>query len=239
VKLNAAALLTAVRATTQPRSAGSAAARRRNAIAERSKQQRAHWEQRAAEARTAPTLSATTLAAELAEVMPEDAVFCDETVSNRQPFVNLIGFKSPLSYWSGKGGGLGFSLPGALGMSLAQPRRTIVNAIGDGALMYYPQTLWTAANLGLGSVVVLVLNNTSYRVLKLGVQRMGGPWASTGVYPPGLDIEGPTLDVVAMARAMGVEAERVSQPSQLRPALERAFSAGRPYVLDTLIEKSV
>src|SRR5205823_7371563 len=137
------------------------------------------------------------VAAELAEILPADAIFSDETVSNRQPFVNLLGFTSPLSYWSGKGGGLGFSMPGALGMKLARPDRVVVNGIGDGSFLYYPQTLWTAANLGLGTVLFLVLNNSSYRVLKIGVQRMGGPWGVTGDYPPGLDIIGPAVDIAA------------------------------------------
>ena len=88
-------------------------------------------------------------------------------------------------------------------------------------------------------MVFLVLNNTSYRVPKLGVRRMGGPWTPSGAYPPGLDIEGPLVDVVGSARAMGVDAERVAQPTELRPALERAFAAGRPYLLDIAIEKTV
>jgi benzoylformate decarboxylase len=239
VKVNMAALLSALRATSQPRSALSGATRRKAALALQSEERRQRWTERVEEARSAAEISATLVAAELANYMPRDAIFCDETVSNRQPFVNLLGFDSPLSYWSGKGGGLGFSMPGALGMRLARPTHTIVNGIGDGAFLYYPQTSWSAANLDLGSVVFLVLNNSSYRVLKIGVQRMGGPWAASGTYPPGLDIEAPGVVIAAMARSMGVQAERVAQPAELRPALERAFAAGRPYVLDITIEKNI
>ena len=39
-------------------------------------------------------LSATAVAAELADVMPAQATFCDETVSNRQPFVNLLCYQN-------------------------------------------------------------------------------------------------------------------------------------------------
>jgi benzoylformate decarboxylase len=239
VKLNLAALMSAVLATSQPRSAVAAAARRRSALRERAAERHARWQQRVDQARQQHALTATSVAAALAEVMPEDAIFCDETVSNRQPFVNLLGFTSPLSYWSGKGGGLGFSMPGALGMKLARPDRTVVNGIGDGSFLYYPQALWSAANLGLGSMVFLVLNNSSYRVLKIGVQRMGGPWASGGAYPPGLDIEAPHVDVAATARAMGVTAEHIEHAADLRPALERAFGAGCPYLLDVAVEGSV
>jgi benzoylformate decarboxylase len=239
VKLNLAALMSALLATSQPRSAISAAARRRSAIAERAAEHRARWQQRVAEARERDVLTATAVAADLAEVMPAHAIFCDETVSNRQPFVNLLGFDSPMSYWSGKGGGLGFSMPGAMGIKLARPDRVVVNGIGDGSFLYYPHALWTAANLDLGALVFVVVNNSSYRVLKIGVQRMGGPWAPGGVYPPGLDISGPRVDIAATARAMGVQAERVEQPNDLRPALERAFAAGKPYLLDITVEGSV
>ena len=239
VKLNLGALMSALRATSQPRSAVSAATRRRSAIADFAEQRRARWQHRVAEARQRDVLSATAVAAELAEVMPAQATFCDETVSNRQPFVNLLDFNSPLSYWSGKGGGLGFSMPGALGMKLARPDRVVVNGIGDGSFLYYPQALWTAANLELATVVFIVLNNSSYRVLKIGVQRMGGPWDAGGAYPPGLDIEGPRVEIAATAQAMGVQAERIERPADLRPALERAFAAGRPYLLDIALEGAV
>jgi benzoylformate decarboxylase len=225
VKLNVGALLSALRATSQPRGALSAATRRKAVLAHKAEQRRQRWTEHVEQARKAPTLSATAIASELAEVMPKDFMFCDETLSNRLPFANLLGFESPLSYWSGKGGGLGFSMPGALGMRLAQPERTIVNGIGDGAFLYYPQTLWTAANLNL-AVVFLVLNNSSYRVLKLGVQRMGGPWTASGAYPLGLDIDAPVVDIASMARSMGVSAERVERTAEMRPALERAFDSG-------------
>src|SRR5262249_7805087 len=108
--------------------------------------------------------------------------------------------------------------------------------IGDGAFLYYPQSLWTAANLQLGSLVFLVLNNSSYRILKIGTERMGGPWGPAGVYPPGLDIDNPRVDIAATSQSMGVDAERVASYADLRPAMQRAFAAGRPYLLDICIE---
>lgn len=236
VKLNLGALMSALQATSQPRSAFSAANRRRTEISQRATDRRGRWLQRVDEARSGSVLSAVSVAAELAELMPDRAIFCDETVSNRQPFVNLLNLSSPMSYWSGKGGGLGYSMPGAIGMKLARPEQVVVNALGDGSYLYYPQALWTAASLGLGSIVFIVLNNSSYRILKIGVQRMGGPWASSGAYPPGLDIDSPRVDIAASARSMGVAAEVVSEFGELRPALERAFAAHAPYLLDIRIE---
>ena len=85
--------------------------------------------------------------------------------------------------------------------------------------------------------MVLVLNNARYRILELGVDRMGGPWTAAGGYPPGLVIDSPLVDIAALARSFGVAAETVSHVAELRPALERAFAAGQPYVLDLHIER--
>jgi thiamine pyrophosphate-dependent acetolactate synthase large subunit-like protein len=88
-----------------------------------------------------------------------------------------------------------------------------------------------------GSIVFVVLNNTSYQILKLGVDRMGGPWTAGGAYPPGLDISEPRVDIAGLARSFGVEAETLREPSELRPGLERALAAGGPYLLDVHVER--
>jgi benzoylformate decarboxylase len=107
-----------------------------------------------------------------------------------------------------------------------------VNVIGDGAFLYYPQSLWNASQAGIQNLVVVVLNNASYRVLKLGTRRMGGPWNAEGNLPPGLDIDAPRPHIAAMAQSMGVAAERVTERAALGPALERALGADQTYVLD-------
>jgi benzoylformate decarboxylase len=235
VRLNLAALLSALKATSQPRSAAAGANRRRAELARQAAERRAHWTQQAAEASQRDGLTATAVAAALADALPATAILADESVSNRAPLLNLLNFPTPRSFWSGKSGGLGHSGGAALGMRLAAPDRAVVNAVGDGAFLYYPQVLWTAANLGLGSTVFLVLNNASYRVLKLALERMGGPWAATGVVPPGLDIQDPCVDMAALARAFGLQAERLTRPDELRPALERALSASEPVLLDCVL----
>ena len=235
VRLNLAALLSALKATSPPRSTGGAASRRRADLARQASERQAAWRQRAAEALEQEFLTATAVAATLAEVLPSKAVIADESVSNRPPFVNLLEFATPRSFWAGKGGGLGHSGGAALGIRLAWPDRPVVNIVGDGAFLYYPQVLWTAAGLGLGSTVFLVLNNTSYRVLKLGLERMGGPWTASGAQPPGLDIQDPCVDLASVAQGFGVEAERISRVAELRPALERALGATRPVVLDLVL----
>jgi benzoylformate decarboxylase len=51
-----------------------------------------------------------------------------------------------------------------------------------------------------------------------------------------MDLVAPDLGFVDMARGMGVEGMRVARPAELRPALEKALGAGRPFLLDVAIE---
>jgi benzoylformate decarboxylase len=51
-----------------------------------------------------------------------------------------------------------------------------------------------------------------------------------------MDLVAPDLGFVDLARGMGVEAMRVATPGELRPALQKALGAGRPFLLDVAIE---
>jgi benzoylformate decarboxylase len=53
---------------------------------------------------------------------------------------------------------------------------------------------------------------------------------------PNMDLVAPDLGFVDIARGLGVEGMRVSKPSELRPALDKALAAGRPFLLGVAIE---
>lgn len=196
----------------------------------------ATWEKKVAEARAAGRLSPTLVAAELRDLLPPGSVFVDETISNRPSFVNVLEFTDPLSYFAANGLSLGYSPSAATGIKLALPERTVVNVVGDGSLMYYPHALWNAAS-GRTPVLFVVLNNGQYRVLKQIIDRMGGPWGASGAMPAGLDFTDPPIDFVGLARAMGVDGERVTLPSRLRGALEHGIRADRPYLVEVVVEQ--
>jgi benzoylformate decarboxylase len=135
-----------------------------------------------------------------------------------------------------RGGGIGQALPGALGVKLAHPERPVVAVSGDGSAMYSIQALWTAAHHDLG-VVFVILNNREYRILKHNMdtyrQRFG---AKPDRGYPHMDLVAPDLGFVDIAHGMGVRAARVTTPGELRPALDEALGAGRPFLLDVAIE---
>jgi benzoylformate decarboxylase len=228
------ALVDAVRKAPPP---GAGVAARRAEVEGANAERTGEWARRVRAARSGDRLSPVSIAAELRDLLP-DAIFVDETISNREAFVNVLDFADPLSYFAANGLSLGYSPGSAVGIQLARPDRRVVNLVGDGSLLYYPHALWNAANRET-PVVFVVLNNGQYRVLKLIVDRMGGPWSAAGELPPGLDIEGPPVDFVTLARSLGVTGERVATLTELRSALDRAVAAGRPYLIDAVLEQGL
>jgi benzoylformate decarboxylase len=55
--------------------------------------------------------------------------------------------------------------PAAVGFSLGVDRGPVVSIVGDGAALYSPQALWTAAYEKL-PVIFVVVNNREYNILK-------------------------------------------------------------------------
>ncbi|MGH9245864.1 MAG: thiamine pyrophosphate-binding protein [Acidimicrobiales bacterium] len=194
------------------------------------------WNANVDAARSSAEISPTLIAAELRDLMPADAVFVDETISNRPSFVNVLDFSDPLSYFAANGLSLGYAGGAAAGIQMARPDRRVVTVVGDGSLMYYPHALWNAASESL-PVLFVVLNNGSYRVLKVIIDRMGGPWAASREMTPGLDIASPGIDYVRVADGMGVKGERATTPAELRSALERGLAASTPYLVEVVLEQ--
>lgn len=169
----------------------------------------------------------------LARLLPPEAVVVDESVSSSLALREYVPIRRPGGYFTAASGGLGWGLPAAVGIQLAWPERPVVAVVGDGSAMYGIQALWTAAR-ERAPVRVVVLNNGGYSILK-SYARMFYPGLAERV--PGLDL--PDLDLVAVARGLGVPGERVEGPEALEPALERALAAEGPYLLDVQIDRTV
>ena len=181
-------------------------------------------------------ISVPRLMAEIEAALPPDAIVVDESITASIELARTVQFERAGDYVGARGGGIGQALPGALGVKLAQPDRPVVALSGDGSAMYSIQALWTAAHHAL-AVVFVILNNREYRILKHNMdtyrQRFG---AKPDRAYPNMDLVAPDLGFVDLARGMGVEAMRVATPGELRPALEKALGARRPFLLDVAIE---
>lgn len=181
-------------------------------------------------------------------------VYVHEAVSDPAPFQYLLPLGTegaePISYYCVGGGSLGWSMPASLGIKLERDgwqnidTSLVVNAIGDGSSLFYPQTWWTAGHRELG-VLYVVTNNHEYHTLQLGLQQVvqaygsapGYGWKPKTTDPDYLRIQRPAPDFVQIAQAMGgVSGEVVKYPEDVHAAVRRGIDhvlqSRRPYVLD-------
>jgi benzoylformate decarboxylase len=172
----------------------------------------------------------------LATLVPDEAVIVDESASSIRYVLGYFPFKQPGSFYGSKTGTLGWGMGAAIGIQLAEPRRKVVATIGDGSVMYACQALWTAAHYRL-PITYVVLNNASYAILKAGMLGMGLDSAKRGIYP-GMDLVDPEIDYVGLARSLGVQAERVEKPGELRGILEKMLALNAPALVDVAIDRS-
>jgi acetolactate synthase-1/2/3 large subunit len=119
---------------------------------------------------------------------------------------------------------LGFGIPYALALAAEFPDRAVVNITGDGAFGFTVAELDTARRYGLNAVHV-IHNNAAWGVIRLGQSHQD--------FELGTDLGG--TDYAAIARAFGCHGERIEQPEQVHPALERALASGLPAVIDAQV----
>jgi benzoylformate decarboxylase len=161
-----------------------------------------------------------------AEALPKDAVVVDEGLVSSNSLLKVLPLRDRQSYYGLASGGLGFAVPGAVGLSLALPGRPIAVMVGDGSAMYSIQGLWTAAHLKL-PITYVIANNRSYRIIK---ERLVG-FRKTDKFT-GMDLRDPEIDFVALAQSMGLAARRVSEPNEISSALREALASSTPNLLD-------
>lgn len=181
-------------------------------------------------------IQALALLEAIGALLPKNAVAIDETISSGPGLRHLLQSDDHQSFYGLRGGGIGWGLPAALGVKLALPERPVVALIGDGSAMYTCQGLWTAARYRIG-VVFVILNNTSYRILKQRVNALRGHAAQTDSFV-GMDLVDPAIDFVGLARALGIPAERAKTVPETTALLGRALAAGGPMLIDVELDRA-
>jgi benzoylformate decarboxylase len=168
--------------------------------------------------------------------LPDDAVVIDETVSSGMGLRRFLRSDDAQSFFGLRGGGIGWGLPAAIGVKLALPDRPVVALIGDGSAMYTIQGLWTAARENLRMVFVII-NNSSYRILKQRTNAMKQLAAQTDTYV-GMDLDRPRIDFLSVARGLGLTAHRAATLSDVQDLLVQALAHDGPTLIDVEVDRS-
>jgi benzoylformate decarboxylase len=215
------------------------AADRNKELQQYARRREADWADYLNTARKRQPIDAAVVASALGELIAEyklgkKFVYVHEAVSDSTPFQFFLPLArpnaEPISYYCVEGGSLGWSMPATLGIKLAGHGHQgidadlVVNAVGDGSTLFYPQVWWTATQQAL-PVLYLIMNNKEYRTLLQGLEAVvkyykGDPydWKPVSMEPAYLHIEKPDMDFVALARAFGVaNGRRVGRRTRSRP----------------------
>ncbi len=124
------------------------------------------------------------------------------------------------------GSGPGF----ALAAKLAHPDRQVCLLLGDGAFGFAGMEFDTLVRHGV-PVVAVMGNNGIWGLEKHPMEFLYG-------YSVAADLQ-PELRYDRVVEALGGHGELVSQPDELRPALERAFASGKPALVNVLTDPTV
>jgi acetolactate synthase I/II/III large subunit len=168
--------------------------------------------------------------ATLGSKLAQDDVVLNEAIRNGPVLQEHLRRSRPGSYVGLAGGGLGFSGGMALGLKLAQPKRRVVQAIGDGGFHFSsPDSVYAVAQQYQIPIFTVVIDNGGWQAVKSATQR---------VYPKGVAAEtdrfqsrltsgrqGERRDFSGVAKAFGAYGESVSEPDELAGAIDRCLAA--------------
>lgn len=222
---------------------GPAAARasaREAKLRETSSARRTAWAEQAEALKTQDPIDTAWVMYQLNQVIPEDVYLVEETITHRMALHQYLDRVKPGNFCSGCLGGLGTGLGTALGVKAAHPEKPVVLVIGDGSFNYNPGI----AGFGFSQefdmpILIVLMNNRGYKSMKRGIPSYYPQgWAVKGKKFVGTSIA-PSPDYAAIVRAFDGFGEKVLDPANVRPALERGLQAvaeGRLALVDIWLD---
>jgi acetolactate synthase-1/2/3 large subunit len=129
---------------------------------------------------------------------------------------------------SGGLGTMGYGLPAAMGAKIGRPDRIVVSISGDGGFQMTIQELGTIAQYGIDLKIIILNNNF------LGMVRQ---WQQLFFEKRYSFTEMKNPDFVAIAKAYGIESQKVTRREQLEGAIQEMIDHKGPYVLEVVVEK--
>ena len=181
------------------------------------------------------------LIAEVRAFLDRDAIVVTSSGNvQAQWFQEALVYEPKTNLTAGGFSTMGWTVPAALGAKLAAPDRQVLGLVGDGDFLMTIQELATAVQYQIPAVYV-VANNVGWIAIRdLQAAVYGEERAAGAEFLEGGTVGGAPIspDLTAVARAFGCRAERVSAPAEMRPALERAFAANTPAVVEVMVERT-
>ncbi|MBX2823178.1 MAG: acetolactate synthase large subunit, partial [Gammaproteobacteria bacterium] len=144
---------------------------------------------------TEQTLQPDTIAAVLANRLPEQAIVVDEAITTGRNFQSMLAGAKAHDWLQLCGGSIGDGFPLATGAAIACPERKVIDLQADGSGMYTLQALWTQAREQL-DITTVVFANRTYEILKHELRNVNAESGTTAGHM--MELDRPTLDWVKL-----------------------------------------
>jgi acetolactate synthase I/II/III large subunit len=192
-----------------------------------------------AEAKSGDQIAPLALVGALRDVMPDDSVYVEETITHSGLLQQHLPWQQPHSFFRA-GGGLGQGLGMALGVKLGLKGRPVAAILGDGSFLYNPvtQALGAARNYDL-PILIVVCNNKKYRAMQTGHEHhyKDGVAQAEDLWH-GVHIDGP--DYAELGKPFGFPGWRVERPGELPDAIAgglKAVAGGKTAILNVVLSR--
>ncbi len=169
---------------------------------------------------------------ELSKHVPGNGIVVVDTGHAGMWMGGMFDLREPTQSYIRSAGHLGWAFPAGLGAKCGAPERPVVVFTGDAGFWYHIAEIETAVRWKINSVTV-VNNNASGNQSKRGFDRVYGGQQTEQARE--LWTYG-KVNFARIAEDIGAIGIRVEKPGELAPALQRAFKADRPVVIDVVTD---
>ena len=156
----------------------------------------------------------------------EDSIIVNDAGSHTT-WLALLHKKQSSFIFSGGLAPMGYSIPGSVGASLANPQKNIVVIAGDGGFQMTSQELATIAQLNL-PILICIINNSSLGIIK--------QWQKI-YYGNTYEVELQNPDFIKLAESYHIQAKRIKQPGKVSITVKEALKLRKPYLIEIIVDK--
>lgn len=166
----------------------------------------------------------------LRELLPPEAAVTSDAGSFSGYLNRYYRWREPGTFFGSTSGSMGYAVPAAVGVKLADPGRPVVAVAGDGGFAMTMSEVHTAVRLGLGGLVFVVFDNGVYGTIK-DHQRRKFPGR-------GIAIDLTSADLAQVASGLGAAGVRVRTNAEFADTCKEAIASPVPTVVQAITSPS-
>jgi acetolactate synthase-1/2/3 large subunit len=163
----------------------------------------------------------------LREVLPDDGIMTCDVGAHTHLIGQLWRTPAPgLQIMTNGWSTMGFGIPSAIAAKLVHPEKPVCAVVGDGGFLMTAGEIATAVRYAI-PIVIVVLTDNDLALIRIKQEKKTYPIYGTPIRARGA-IGGPDI--------FGAKVITAADPQAFREALEQAFAAGGPVIVEALVD---